>query len=360
MRKSNISKFIAATTAATMLLTPATVFAADVTDPAAASSSVSGDGSLEGYVNKDVFCVVLPTISDVNFTLDPQGLLAKADSTKYKQSTGAVYFENDPASGSTDPTYSGTSKDIKFINKSSYAVEVGLSVTLNTGDVSLSAKDALASATVPSLYLGLIKDTDAAVAITSDSYDSTAATVAAVPEVDGSTVTKGYEITSSSTAIEGVTQSPNGYYYSYSLTSGFADSDAKNVVYKLEGQCDTKADWSKINTKAVTASIAWTIEKAGQPKISGSAYSRSNTANTYTLTNFTGKTISSIGVSVDGTSVAGTLPTEAYSVDASSTTLTIDGTKNSVIGAGGVGGVRYFIITLDDGTVLKLSVNVAA
>lgn len=358
MRKTKIAKVIAASTAATMLLAPATVFAEDVTDVGSASSGIEGDGELEGYVNKDVFRVVLPTIQNVNFTLDPQGLLNKADSTKYPTASGAVYFENAPTGGGTDPTYTNTSDEITIYNKSSYDVEVGLSVTLNTGDVALAAKDALASAKAPSLYLGLIKGSDAAAAITTPTYDSAAATVTKVPEADGTTVTKGYQITASQTAVEGVEQSPNGYYYTYELTPGFADTDAQKITYKLEGACDASSDWSKIDTTAVTAKVAWTITKAGEPSISGTSYSISG-SNTYTVKNVdSAATISSVQMSADGTTIVGSLPAGSYSL--TGTTLTIDGTKNTLIGSGGVGKARHFIVTFSDGTVVKFSVNVAA
>jgi hypothetical protein len=363
MRNAKVSKIIAASMAATMLLTPATVLADDVTDSESASSSIGGDGSLEGYVNKDVFRVVLPTIQDVNFTLDPQGLLKKANSTKYTLGVGAVYFENAKADGS-DSTYSATSDAITIYNKSSYDVEVGLSVTLDTGDIALAAKDDLADATDPSLYLGLIKDTDAAIAITDSSYESDSATVAAVPEADGTTITKGYEIQASQTAPTDnpdAVASPEGYYYSYGLTNGFADTDAEEITYKLEGACDSTADWSGIDTKAVTANVAWTITKAGEPSVSGSAYSRSNTANTYTLKNFTGKSISSIDASNDGKIIAAPIPTTAYTITDETDgtkTLKIDGTK-APFGTGAVGQNRYIILNLDDGSKFTICVKVS-
>lgn len=360
MRNAKIAKILAASMAATMLFSSATVFAADVTDPESASSNINGDGSLEGYVNKEVFRVVLPTIQDVNFTLDPQGLLKKANSTKYTLGPGAVYFANTP-SGGGDATYSNTSDEITIYNKSSYDVEVGLSVTLDTGDIALAAKDALANATAPSLYLGLKKDTDAAVAITTPSYESTAATVAAVPEADGTTIQKGYEIQASQTKPADnpdAVASPEGYYYSYGLTSGFADTDAQKVTYKLEGACDSKADWSGIDTEAVTANVAWTITKAGEPRISGSTFSRSNTANTFAMKNIT-QEIKSISISADGTTPALDVPINAYSVDSTKTTLTING-STAGIGAAAVGQVRYFIVTFADGSTIALKVNVSA
>lgn len=363
MKNQKIAKLVALATAATMMLTPATVFAADndVTDKTQASGSVSGNGQLEGYVNKDAFRVVLPTVADVNFTLDPQGLLNKSDATKYNiTSKGAVYFANTPAGGG-DPTYSNKSDAIKFINKSSYDVDVELSVALDTGDVALVENDKIAAATVPSLNLQLIPvDTNGtdgpAVDITSASYTASPATVTGVPEVDG-TITKGYEIQSTTTKpSDDAVVSPNGYYYTYSLTSGFGDSDAKGIAYKLTGSCDTKGDWSEITTKAVTAKVTWNITKSGELSISGSAYNRQNTANTYTLKNFGDKTIKSIELSVDGKTATATLASNIYAVNNS--TLTIDGTKNTSIGTAGVGKVRYFIVTLNDDSKITFAVNV--
>ena len=205
MRNAKVSKILAASMAATMLLTPATVLADDVTDPGLASSGIEGDGSLEGYVNKEVFRVVLPTIQNVNFTLDPQGLLKAADSTKYSIGPGAVYFENAGSSGSS---YSNTSDAIKILNKSSYDVEVGLSVTLDNGDIKLADKAALATANEPSLYLGLTTDTGSGagtpVAIKSSTFDSSITTVVGVAEA----ATKGYQLTGSKTEIPNVKPSP--------------------------------------------------------------------------------------------------------------------------------------------------------
>lgn len=360
MRNAKVSKILAASMAAAMLFSSVTVFAADITAPDSASSSIDGDGSLEGYVNKEAFRVVLPTIKDVNFTLDPQGLLNKANEQKYKQGAGAVYFTNAQDDGTT--AYSNTSDGITIINKSSYDVEVGLSVTLETGDIALVAKDDLATVTEPSLYLGFVEDTSEAIAITDSSFESTPATVDAVPEVDGTNVTEGYEIKASTEKPDDnpdAKESPEGYYYSYGLTAGFADTDAEKVTYKLEGACDSKADWSGIDTEAVTANVAWTITKAGEPSISGSAYSRSNTANTYALRNVS-QGIKSIQLSTDGTTPTATLSNNMYTLSDDKTTLTINGVANTFIGVGGVGNVRYFIITFDDNSTLTFSVNVTA
>ena len=54
MRNAKVSKILAASMAATMLLTPATALADDVTDISQAGGEVNGSGDFEGYVDKNV------------------------------------------------------------------------------------------------------------------------------------------------------------------------------------------------------------------------------------------------------------------------------------------------------------------
>lgn len=363
MKNQKIAKLVALGTAATMMLAPATVFAEDVTNAAGAAGSIEGEGQLEGYVNKEAFRIVLPTVKNINFTLDPQGLLNKSDATKYTNANkGAIYFTNAPTTENGSATYSSTSDEIKFLNKSSYPVEVELSVELDTGDdIKLVGNSALATVTEPSINLQLVQDAGTPADILTSSYTTqTPAVVAKVPEigetVDGAAATKGYEITSSTTPIEGVTKSPNGYYYTYSLNSTFTDADAKGVVYKLTGSCDSTADWSKIGTEAVTAKIAWSVNKQGAPRAIGTAYNRSSKSNTYTLKNVT-KEIKSIDISTDGKTAALSVPDAAYTLSADKSTLTINGLKAGV-GTAADGKVRYFIVTFDDDSTMVFSVNV--
>ena len=369
MRNVKISKLIAATTAATLLFSTTTVFAADtgdtvdtstdteITDPGNANGELSGSGNLEGYVDKKVFRIVLPT-TNVNFTLDPQGLLNAADEDTYSLGSGAIYFENAPTTDGGSATYSNKSDDIKFVNKSSYAVKVGLAVTLDTGDISLVKSADISSATAPALNLGLLKDADTtATDIDNVSFKSTPASLKAVPEVSD-TVTEGYKLAGSTTDPgDGTPESTNGMYYSYKLTDGYTAGADQTVTYKLTGSCNDVAGWAKID-KAVTAKIAWTVTDATAPSITGTTYSRS-ASNTYALENITND-IKSIEVSNDGKAPIGTVPTAAYTVDENKTTLTIDGTKNTIIGTGGVGNVRYFIVTFVDNSKLVFSVNVTA
>lgn len=364
MRNSKLSKTLAATMAATMFVTPLTALADDETDITKASSSIEGTGQFEGQVDTDVFAVVLPTISDLNFTIDPQGLLNKSDSTKYDVESGAVYFAN------TGGTFSNTSDAIKIANKSSYDIEVGLSVSLDSGDIKLAKQGDLATATSPSLYLGIKSDPGTgtygtATAIEKSEYTSAMSSVAKVGEAefgtDGTVKTPGYTIktlTAPPASNPNLKPSASGNYYSYQLTDAFPDANAKYVSFQLTGECDdaTNADWSKIDTEAVTATVAWSIYKSGAPRITGSSYNRASTTNTYSTSNIT-EDIKSIAVSVDGTTVAASVPAAAYSLDTANSILTINGTKAG-IGAAADGKERYFIVTFADDSKITFKVNV--
>ena len=369
MRNAKVSKFIVATTAATLMLSSTTVFASgvdgddtttsgDITDIKDANGELNGSGELEGYVDKKVFRIVIPT-TNVNFTLDPQGLLTAADKDKYTLGSGAVYFENAPTTTGGNATYTDKSDEIKFVNKSSYDVKVGLAVTLDTGDISLVNSTDIGTATVPSLNLGLLKGSDSqATDIDSAAYKSTPSTLKAVPEVSDS-VTEGYQLTGTTTDPgDGTQPSKNGLYYSYKLTDSYTAGADQTVFYKLTGSCNDVSGWANID-KAVTAKIAWTVTDANAPGITGTSYSRGSATNTYTLDNIS-QGISSIAVSADGVASLGTLPSGAYTIDEGKTTLTIDGTKNSFIGSGAVGQTRHFIVTFADGSKLTFSVRVAA
>ena len=104
MRKTKA--LLALATATSLLFSSMTAFAAD---DVSSNGTVSGTGNVQEFLDTDVFSVVAPTISNVNFTMDPQGLLGVANSVSFGDGEGAVYFavsENDTIS------YGDTSDDI--------------------------------------------------------------------------------------------------------------------------------------------------------------------------------------------------------------------------------------------------------
>jgi hypothetical protein len=247
----------------------------------------TGAGQLEGYVTLDVTKLQLPTTAVTsNFTLDPQGLLYVADSTNFTAQSGAVYFANTGAG----TTYSNTSDEITIINKSSYAVDVTVGVSLKNdagealSQIKLVDKDSLASATDPSLYFGVITNSDDPVAITADGQ-AIKATAEEVPLVDGSTVTDGYILkaeTSDPTSDGSMTASPNGKYYYYDLTTGYTPGTDQTITFKMTGATNNVEGWKDV-TEKVAAKLTYTIEKHVDAYLSATSVTSSNNVVTATL-----------------------------------------------------------------------------
>jgi hypothetical protein len=68
------------------------------------TGGTGGDSTVEAYVDTDIYNVVLPTMANVNFTVDPQGLLYIADDEAYTTESGAIYFAHP-----VDATYADSS-----------------------------------------------------------------------------------------------------------------------------------------------------------------------------------------------------------------------------------------------------------
>lgn len=251
MKKHNPSKFIALAMAFTLLVTPMTAFGAptEETEPGT-SVSVNGTGQVEGIVNEEVYCVVLPTQADnddtFDFILDPQDLINKTD--------GAAHAGIDSISGNQlyftkDSELSGTSQTLEVINKSSVDVNVTVEATVNdlTGgsddsayEISLTdSADFADDAT--SIYLGLNVDADDAVALTADDGASVTKTLAGAPDQ--------YE-----------TKYEDGYAY---VLKEDADEDAfEKLEFSLTGACNTNADWTNAKDAVPSVSLVWGFDKA--------------------------------------------------------------------------------------------------
>lgn len=236
--------------------------------------------------------------------------------------TGVVGTVKTPAGAAT---YSNTSDELVVVNKSSYAVDVTVKVaiaeaTANAAleDISLVAQENLASATTPSLYLGIdlngtttamtsatqtVSDTADAVPMKAaavkyavgdkvyiaDGGDATAAittgtlgtdffatsdtghtlertltaddTAVVNTAVKTPAVSNGYELkssTNSSDAPAGTTVSPNGYYYFYALDNGYTSQPGEKVAFKLTGATNNVEGWKDV-TEQVKATVTYTI-----------------------------------------------------------------------------------------------------
>lgn len=261
----NLKKFMAVALAATMVLGSTSIaFAADD------EGTGTGTGSLEGTVSTDVWQVVVPTDAGTafNFTLDPEGLIAKTNEAKYGgndiyQDDATVFFGNADADGNV-VSYSNVSDAVTLVNKGTQLAKVTLSAEMsgldvdtdNTADITMATADTFADDTV-SLYLALVDANDTATPITGDSTDPTTATavIGAAPE-------GAYEYK----------YDADGQAYEFALVDDLTGITFEEYSFKLTGACNTAADWSALAAAAPVVTVTWTVE----------AYEPQGTAATFT------------------------------------------------------------------------------
>lgn len=268
MKNARFTKLIAVATMAAMVLTPASVFADDSAEGATSGEgTIYGTGDLEDYVSKEVFRISLPTVSSTDFTIDTQGLLHVASANDYKVEKGAIYFTNAPAVSGDSSTYSSTSDPIEIINKSSFPIDVDVTVKVTppTGLTMVEEESALDSATAPSLYLAMKEEKDeSATALKSGTNEAATKTLDGVAEGE-----------------DGYVMSVSGDEYSYKLSDTFDVSKAARASYTLTGACDQAADWTALKDESVATETVWTAKKAeetdSEPKVNVTAatYDRS-------------------------------------------------------------------------------------
>lgn len=258
MRKS-FKKFVVFTMTCMLALTPVTAFAAEGDiEEAPATGDASGSGEIEGIVNKDVFCVTLPTIDDsadtFDFILDPQGLIAATTGGSLGSSTyedgASLLFHNSADDATTD--YSSQSDVVEILNKSTFDVDV--TVTAEVSDLT----DATAEA--EGTYAIVMKDSDSYTSDTDTSMylaldiDGTETAITA----DGATATKkidkvpegSYEVTYTS---------EDGYQY----TLKDSVTEFPKAELSLTGSCNTTAtvDWEAAKNATPGVELTWSVDK---------------------------------------------------------------------------------------------------
>lgn len=253
-------------------------------------------------------------------------------------------------------TNKGTSSQAVIINKSTFDIKVSAKVTVSdaTGLTFEVAKANLTDeADDASIYMA-IKDGTNEIAILGETPTATATLKIAGVDPTNSTLyqTAGPEAVTGSHQyyryLDPVASYNEAYFEIYAATDASDDWDAYVEAVKQAGAAP------KIN-------VVYSWEKTGlNTEITGNTYSRSAT-NTYTIEWANtmleeNKEITSIVLSVDGTTMGSAVPADAYSL--SGTTLTIDATKTAIIGEGAVGKVRYFFVTFKDNSTAKITVNV--
>lgn len=277
--------------------------------------STEGKGAGEGYVNKYVRDVVVPT-NALDFIVDPQGLLkaSNVSSMKYKvnlstkdkenndidSTDGFVYFNSTEMVGTKPTAVKSTYVDLVVENKSSYQVSVTPKITYTDGKVGKTAMGC--SATLNNASIGksnLLFNLYLKEAVTSTVPDGSTD-----PDSTAPAASSGYDYllinskrADKSSVVPNILNGIRDYYattfdtktgYKYALNtdakkgdlySAFKDTQAKidaglgNIVtYTLEGSSNPDAtNWetviAKMNTKSTedavvvqpSLKITWTI-----------------------------------------------------------------------------------------------------
>ena len=255
-------------------------------------------------------------------------------------------------------TNQGTSSKAVVINKSTFDIKVSAKVTVSdaTG-LTFEADDAdLATKTDDASIYMAIKDGTNEIAILGETPTATATLKIAGVDPTNSTL---YQ----TTGPEAITGSHQYYRYLDPVTS------YNEAYFEIYAATDAADDWDayveavKEAGAAPKINVVYSWEKAGLvTEISGNTYSRSATNNTYTIdwanaVEVGDRAIKSISLSLNGTDIIGNaLPAACYNLAGS--TLTIDATQTTAIGAGADGQVRYFIVTFMDNSTAKITVNV--
>lgn len=282
MRK--LKRIVALTLVATMIAGGSLItFAAGES-----SGETVGTGTSEGHVDKKKTYVELPTIAEgtaspFTYTMDPEGLVSGTGHAKYENAefpadndTGVYFNKGKKGGNDTDKdniVYANESIALDAINKSSHSIELTVkaeAVTAET-DIPLVAKDALTTANDASLYLGLIVNTEAAVAVTKDVAATKTVTVNGTEanfKIAAKSDKSGYEYRELTLA------EYQGLDGNSSKTQDDFDASWAKASFKLEGSTTTdKAITSATTAPNIKVTWSWVDPSASAaPSIAKTTY----------------------------------------------------------------------------------------
>jgi hypothetical protein len=351
-------KIAALVMAAAMALSSSAMVFADDATAAPATGEAVGSGSLEGYVDKDVFTVTVPAKVDIGFVIDPQELIfAEGSSTAKLDGSALAAGYGDKVLFKSGSDYTTTSPYYTVINKSTFDVNVSATakVTGLTGTgYAVSVVDAVTTtnaATEISLKLTPNKVTQTGTTVTTGAALTGTALTAATTGVKATAT-----IASSSSVSDAykVDKSSGDYKYVYDATKA-ASVEFNGVTFSLTGQVNQKGDWSNYNkykkTDPMEVEIVYSVDKAN----SAETYSKTTGAVISVSTSRMGVGSIAFGDSKDA--LTGTLKQNfTYSGDGTTLVVTIN---KSAWPAATVGTTRYIQFTYGDGTKSDvLAVNI--
>lgn len=339
---------------ATLMAMSSTVMAvaADETSQPA-TGKVDIDGTLEGYVDLDVFTVTLPTTNTMAFKIDPQGLLFStigSSNLKVGDSEDAVsaptdktYAENilfkSTKAGAGDNDYVTKSAPITIVNKSTFAVDVTVEAKLSgltkTGENGYDVKVVDPSAVEDGKTFKFGDETAIYMSLTPTPGTIADTTITAGTPAAASYLTsdaKGVKIVNTvdpvDDALDTVYDIKKGGDGKYTCTikADVSSIDFKEVSYTLSGKVNTAADWtnfSKDETAKLSVAVTYSVSKhsdAPASPLSVSTISTANNSFTFTLPEGATAIKSMVASKVAGGTV--TLTTTHYKLSGNTVTIT--------------------------------------
>lgn len=304
---------------ATLMAMSSTVmaFADDVTTEDTANGSVSGEGTLEGFVEKEVFTVTLPTTNTFDFKLDPQELLLATGSTANLDETALSEGYGSKVLFVDNTDYTSTSADITVVNKSTFDVDVSVSAKLtgltaegeNGYDVKVldptdvADGDTFAFGDETAITMALTPSSNTLQGTTEGTATAGTATYLTADE-NGITLTETVAVSDNvddAYEVKGTTGS-----YSYGLKADYSSVAFNEVVFNLSGTVNTEADWTNFSKAAdakLGVEVTYSVSKHVDSYADVTAISSSARAVTVALPD--GVTISAVTLNkAAGTTVA--------------------------------------------------------
>lgn len=339
-------KILATALCASMVLSSTAVFAADTTTSTGTGNS-TGDGKVEGVLDKEVYSVTLPTVAEktYDFILDPQDLISQTNNEAYSGAafngdTG-MYFQT------ASNQYTEKSAAQTVVNKSAVDIDLTMDVKVDMDSVAgISIEEAASlTSTTPSINLALVGtlnggDEDDPVYVGADGELSKTVKL----DNDAADYTAVYETST----------------YVYKNTE--SDHDDSQYEFYLTGAANkgAKVDWTDVKDKTPSITVTWSYAKHVEgPQVVVTKNDGAKTMNVSITSLTADKAFTSMTMS-DGTNT--------YDYDAVPSAVTKTGNDSSAVTIalssawydGFAGKTVTFTVTLSDGTTVVANLSLAS
>ncbi len=260
-RKARFRKVLAAVLALSMILGSSMTVFADVTPMASPQTdSAESNGTVEAWLDTDVFRVELPTVSDANFALilDPKGAINQTNQAAYSgktfESNQYVFFRNTSGNAAYVTDYSHKSDVVSVNNTGGVSINVAVQVSVNDADGikfvdtnSFDAEDKMAK-----MYIAVVPTDE----------NGTLGNEAAVSNNKAAKVSENVAGTPANFTVsyDSARAAGKKYFLSENATPVW-----KNMKFQLVAGLNKNGDFADLNAPKID--IVWTIKDASGPSI---------------------------------------------------------------------------------------------